>query len=150
MLQFNKSLATNSNAVYPDVPAPVGTTVLLLDFTQSYDKSTTSNVQATLINTVGPSNPWLVFQLTGSSVPAPSGQYNISIYEAIQAATLGTWSTQATLWANTSNTWNGAASYVKGTLLSTERAFISGSNGYSITEYLLPANGGSYTTYNYP
>jgi len=150
MLQFNKSLATNSNAVYPDVPASVGTTVLLLDFTQSYDKSTTSNVQATLINTVGPLNPWLVFQLTGSSVPAPSGQYNVSIYEATPVSNLGTWGAQATLWVNTYNTWNGAASYTKGNLLSTDRAFVSGSNGYNITEYLLPANGGTYTTYNHP
>jgi hypothetical protein len=150
MLQFNKSLATNSNAVYPNVTASVGTTVLLLDFEQAYDKSTTNNVQATMLNTVGPLNEWLVFQITGSNVPAPSGQYNVSIYEATPVVSLGTWGAQATLWVNTANTWNGAASYVKGTLLSTDRAFVSGSNEYTITQYLLPANGGTYTTYNHP
>ena len=150
MLQFNKSLATNSNAVYPNITASIGTTNLLLDFEQAYDKSTISNVQATLLNTVGPLNEWLVFQITGSDVPSPSGQYNVSIYEAIQD-TLFTWSTQATLWANTANTWGGTGgSLIKGPLLSTDRAFVSGSNGYTITQYLLPANGGTYTTYNHP
>jgi hypothetical protein len=150
MLQFNKSLATNSNAVYPNITASVGTTVLLLDFEQAYDKSTTNNVQATLLNTVGPLNEWLVFQITGSDVPAPSGQYNVSIYEGNAATPLLTWGTQATLWTNTTNTWNGSSPIVKGALLSTDRAFVSGSNEYTITQYLLPANGGTYTTYNHP
>ena len=48
------------------------------------------------------------------------------------------------------NTWAGTGAYIKTALLSTERAFISGSNGVSTTTYLLPANGGTYTTYNYP
>ena len=62
MLQLNVSSATNSNAVYPDITASAGTTQILLDFTQSYDYSTKSNVIANLINVPGPTNPWLVFQ----------------------------------------------------------------------------------------
>jgi hypothetical protein len=149
MLQFDRSLGTNSNAVYPNITASVGTTVLLLDFTQSYDSSTTENVQATLLNTVNPLNEWLVFQVTGSSVPTASGQYNVDIYEATGGTLLGTWSTQATLWNATSNTWNGTAAFIKGTLLSTERAYVSGSNEYTITQYLSPTSS-RYYTYNHP
>jgi hypothetical protein len=150
MLQFNHSAPVNSNAVYPNVTASAGTTNVLLDFTQSYDLSTTANVVANMINTTGPLNPWLVFQITGSSAPTASGQYNVDIWEYVQATTLLTWSTQNTLWVNTANTWGGGGAFVKTTLLSTERAFVSGSNEYNITQYLLPVDGGKYTTYNHP
>ena len=149
MLQFDRSLTTNSNAVYPNVTASVGTTVLLLDFTQSYDESTTPNVEATLLNTPRPLNEWLVFQVSGSLVPTASGQYNVALWSATQAASLGTCGTQATIWANTNATWNGVGGYVKNELLSTERAYVSGSNEYTITQYLSPTSS-RYYTYNHP
>jgi hypothetical protein len=150
MLQLNVSSATNSSAVYPDVTATPGISQVLLEFTQSYDFSTKDNVVATLINTPSPTNPWLVFQVTGSTLPTASGQYNVNIWEFTQTSGLGTWGTQATLWVLTNNIWGGGGAYVKTRLLSTDRAFISGSNGVDITTYLLPTNGGTYTTYNYP
>lgn len=150
MLQLNVSSTANSSAVYPDITASAGTTQVLLEFTQSYDYSTKDNVIATLINTPSPTNPWLVFQVSGSTLPTASGQYNVNIWEFVQAGSSSLWSTQATLWNATAITWGGSGTYVKTTLLSTERAFISGSNGVSTTTYLLPANGGTYTTYNYP
>lgn len=146
MLQLNRSQATNTNAVYPNVAATIGTTKVLLEFTQSYDYSTTTNVTASLANVVSLTNPWLVVQLTGSSVPTASGQYDVNIYQFTSG--LGTWGTQATLWGSTALTWN-TGQYIKGTLLSTERAFISGSNGYDITQYLSPTSS-RYYTYNYP
>ena len=150
MLQLNVSSATNSSAVYPDITASAGTTQVALDFTQSYDFSTKANVIATLINTPNPLNNWLVFQVSGSTLPTASGQYNVDIYQFTQATSLGTWQAQATLWNATANFWNGAGgAIVKTTKLSTERAFISGSNGVDTTTYLLPTNGGTYTTYNY-
>jgi hypothetical protein len=150
MLQLNHSQATNTNAVYPDVLAPVGTQQVLLDFTQSINKNITPNIIATLANTVSAANPWLVIQLTGSLVPSASGQYDVNIYTFTQGGTLGTWITQNTLWASTNNTWAGTGTFVKGTLLSTERAYVSGSNEYSITQYPVPVNGAYYYTYNYP
>ena len=150
MLQLNVSSATNSSAVYPDITASAGTTQVALDFTQSYDFSTKANVIATLINVPSATNPWLVFQVTGSTLPTASGQYNVDIYQFTQASALGTWQAQATLWNATANTWNGGGNIIKTTKLSTERAFISGSNGVDTTTYLLPTNGGTYTTYNYP
>jgi hypothetical protein len=171
MLQFNHSVPVNSNAAYPNVTASLGTTNLFLDFTQSYDFSTKRNVFANMINTVSPLNEWLVFQITGSSSPTASGQYNVDIYEAYFQPLL-TWGTQNTIWANTSIIWSSAGGYLKGSYLTSERAWVSGSNGYDITQYLLPVvtepvvyglpsssaviqylspvNGGTYTTYNYP
>lgn len=149
MLQLTVSSTANSSAVYPDVTASLGTTQVLLDFTQSYDYSKKADVIATLINTVSLTNPWLVFQVSGSTLPTASGQYDVNIYAAT-GSNLLTWSTQATLWNATTNTWNGGGGIAKGALLSTERAFISGSNQVSTTTYLSPTDGGTYTTYNYP
>jgi hypothetical protein len=149
MLQLNVSSTTNSSAVYPDVTASLGTTQVLLDFTQSYDYSKKSNVVATLINTPSPTNPWLVFQVSGSTLPTASGQYDVNIWE-FTGVGLGTWGSQNTLWTNTNVEWDGSGGFNKTVLLSTDRAFISGSNGVTTTTYLLPANGGTYTTYNYP
>lgn len=151
MLQLNVASSTNSSAIYPDITASAGTTQIALDFTQSYDFSTKANVIASLINTPSATNPWLVFQVSGSTLPTASGQYNVDIYQFTQGTTLGTWQAQATTYITTANTWNGAGGgIIKTTLLSTERALISGSNGVSTTTYLLPANGGTYTTYNHP
>jgi len=149
MLQLNVSSATNSNAVYPDVSASAGTTQVLLEFTQSYDFSKKDNVIATLINTPGPTNPWLVFQVTGSTLPTASGQYDVKIWQFSQTG-VGVWSSISTTFTATTGQWGGGGGFTKNVLLSTERAFISGSNQVSTTTYLLPTNGGTYTTYNHP
>jgi hypothetical protein len=153
MLQLNVSSTANSSAVYPDVTASLGTTQVLLDFTQSYDFSKKGNVIATLINNPSALNPWLVFQVSGSTLPTASGQYNVDIWQ-FTTSSIGsnTWANQNTIWTSTAITWDfsGSIIYNKTRLLSTDRAFISGSNQVSTTTYLLPSNGGSYTTYNYP
>ena len=151
MLQLYVSSSTNSSAVYPDITASLGTTQVILDFTQSYDYSKKGNVIATLINTVGPTNPWLVFQVSGSTLPTASGQYDVNIWEFDPAASSSViWSAATASWSNMSLTWGGMGSIVKTKLLSTDRAFISGSNSQPTTTYLSPTNGGTYTTYNYP
>ena len=150
MLQLNVSSTTNSSAVYPDVTASLGTTQVLLEFTQSYDYSTKGDVIATLINTPSATNPWLVFQVSGSTLPTASGQYNVNIWEFVQSAALLTWGTQNTLWGSTNDTWAGVGGITKTVLLSTDRAFVSGSNQVSTYTYLSPTDGGTYTTYNYP
>jgi hypothetical protein len=151
MLQLYVSSSTNSSAVYPDATASLGTTQVLLEFTQSYDFSTTPNVVATLINTPSATNPWLVFQLSGSTLPTASGQYNVNIWEF---ATVGSgsviWSMASSSWSATSLKWGGAGGITKTNLLSTERAFVSGSNSQPTYTYLSPLDGGTYTTYNYP
>ena len=150
MLQLTVSQSITTNAVYPTVTATNGITQVLLDFTQSYDFSKKVNVIGTLANVPSATNPWLVIQLSGSVLPTASGQYDVSIFEFTQSGTTLTWSTQNTIWNQTSVTWVGAGAFTKTKFLSTERAFISGSNEHTITQYLLPSNGGTYTTYNQP
>jgi len=150
MLQLNVSSTTNSSAVYPDVTASLGTTQVLLEFTQSYDFSTKGNVIANLINTPSATNPWLVFQVSGSTLPTASGQYNVQIYENTGTGIAYKWSNANMTWDNANYLWSQGNDPIKGILLSTDRAFISGSNSQPTYTYLSPTNGGTYTTYNYP
>jgi hypothetical protein len=152
MLQLNHSQAINTNAVYPDVNATSGTTQVLLEFTQSINKITTSNISASLANAVDGLNPWLVIQLTGSSVPTASGQYDVNIYEftTTPPTDLGIWGQISQQFIQVSGSWGGNSSgIIVGKKLSTERAFISGSDEYSITQYLSPTSSLTYT-YVYP
>jgi hypothetical protein len=150
MLQFSYNQPTNSNAIYPSAAtASANLSTVLLDFSQSYDLSTTSGVVATVLNTTGRSNPWLVFSVTGSSLPTASGQYDVDIWEYGAVQTLGTWITQATKWDATSVKWNGTGGGATRTVkLATERAYVSGSNESTITQYLSPNENGTYYTYN--
>jgi len=153
MLQLNVSSTANSSAVYPDVTASLGTTQVILEFTQSYDYSKKGDVVATLINAPSLTNPWLVFQVSGSTLPTASGQYDVNIWQFTStSSSLGTWATQATQWVLTNILWSGGSgsAFTKTQLLSTERAFVSGSNSQTQYTYLSPTDGGTYTTYNYP
>jgi hypothetical protein len=149
MIQLNYYQPTNTNAVYPDTQAAVGTTSVLLDFSQVYDRSEWNNIVASLANVTSLANPWLVLQLTGSLVPTASGQYDVDIYQYTSVSgSLSTWILQNTQWILTNQLWSGASSIVKGALLSTERAYVSGSNEIPITVYTGSNQNGTYTTYN--
>ena len=147
MLQFNKSLPTNTNAIYLDT-VNTGSGYydsLVAVFSQSYDESNgTFVVTATSIPNQYKS--WLVFQNTGSLVPSPSGQYDVSIYTNLVIP--ATWQTVATAWNAYNEIWDEAGEEQPITLLYSDREFVSGSNEVSITQYLSPNENGTYTTYN--
>ena len=149
MLQFSYSQPTNTNAIYPSgVTASANLSTVLLDFNQPYNKNGLSGSIATVINTTGKANPWVVFQIIGSSVPTASGQYNVDIWEYSAVQTLGTWINQNTIWDATAVKWNGSGGdAVRTVKLSTERAYVSGSDQASIDRYLSPYDG-YYYTYN--
>lgn len=150
MLQFSYNQPTNSNAIYPSpVTASANLANVLLDFTQSYDLSTVLGVEADVLNTTGRGNPWVVFSITGSSAPTASGQYDVNVWEFQATQLLNTWATQATLWADTDIKWIGEGGGIERTrLLSTERAYVSGSNESTITQYASPNENGTYYVYN--
>jgi len=150
MLQLNVSSTANSSAVYPDVTASLGTTQVMLEFTQSYDFSKKAGVIANLINNPSALNPWLVFQVSGSTLPTASGQYDVNIWQFALVGGSSIWIQTSSSFSGNTNKWDGAGINTKTILLSTERAFISGSNQVSTTTYLSPTDGGTYTTYNYP
>lgn len=150
MIQLNYYQDTNTNAIWPDATASIGTTSVLLDFSQVYDRSEWNNIIASLANVTSLANPWLVTQLTGSLVPTASGQYDVYIYQyTTVSGSLSTWILQNTQWISTNQLWSGAGGGItKGALLSTERAYVSGSNEIPITVYTGSNQNGTYTTYN--
>lgn len=148
MLQFNKSQALNTNAIWPDVEitSSVGAQ-LVLEFTQSYDNSVTA-AEGNVINNPGVNGQqYIVVQLTGSKVPSPSGQYEVNVYEGdlVEA----TWVETAQLWSAINTKWSSDDPVViKTKFLTNERAYVSGSNEQNITQYVSSNEDGTYTTYN--
>lgn len=147
MLQFNKSEATNKNAVYLDT-VNTGSGYyddLVAVYSQSFDNSN-GTFQVTATSLPSAYRSWLVFTNSGSVVPTPSGQYDVSIH--INDFADAVWGTLSTLWTNEPDTWGAVGENVPGTLLYSDRAFVSGSNESSIKQYLSPDENGTYTTYN--
>ena len=93
---------------------------------------------------------WLIIQNPGSVVPTPSGQYDVKIYTAGEVTTPAIWGTHPKQWGLETDVWSDVGDDIV-TLLDviySDRAFISGSNETSITQYLSPNENGTYTTYN--
>ena len=147
MLQFNKSLATNTNAMYLDT-VNTGSgyyDTLAFVYSQSYDNSNgTFNVSVT--STPNQYNHWIVVQNTGSLVPSYTGQYDFGLWKVELAPAI--WQSVATAWDSYDEIWDAAGDDVLDTLLYSDRAFVSGSNNSSITEYVSSNENGTYTTYN--
>ena len=147
MLQFNKSQITNTNAVWPDVDitSSIGLQVVL-EFTQSYDESVTLT-EADIINNPGINGQqYIIFQISGSNVPTPSGQYTVNVWEGDIQPFI--WGQVAITWGDIQAKWNDTEAVSKTKLLSTERAYVSGSNEQTIIQYVSPDENGTYTTYN--
>jgi len=147
MLQFDKSLATNTNAVYLDT-VNTGSGYygnLVMVYSQSYDNSNGVFVLDT-ISAPTAYNSWLLVQNSGSSVPSPSGQYDVGIYtrEFVGAV----WGTEPSAWGTFEEIWSTAGDDLPVTLLYSDRAFVSGSNESDITQYVSPDENGTYITYN--
>lgn len=147
MLQFNKSETTNKNAIYLDT-VNTGSGYydsLVAIFSQSYDESNGTFV-VTATSVPNQYRSWLVIENDGALVPSPSGQYEVEIYtnELIPA----TWQTVATAWNSYNEIWDTAGEDGPVDLIYSDRAFVSGSNEVSITQYLSPNENGTYTTYN--
>ena len=147
MLQFNKSEATNKNAIYLE-SVNTGSGYyddLVAVFSQSYDESNgTFTVTATSVPNQYRS--WLVIENDGALVPTPSGQYEVGIWtnQLIPAI----WNQTAEAWNSFNEIWDTAGEEGPVDLIYSDRAYISGSNEASITQYLSPNENGTYTTYN--
>lgn len=150
MLQFNKSEATNTNAVWIDT---VNTSSgyynnLKVVYSQSYDESN-GTFAITVVSAPNQYRNWLVISNTGSVVPTPSGQYDISIYTIAAGGGGNTWATAFGTFAGTDQTWAG---FTGGEVLVdniySDRAYVSGSNEQEITQYVSSNENGTYITYN--
>lgn len=146
MLQFNKSETTNTLAVYLDPNYTGSYDELILDFTQSYDMSTTV-VEGTPLSTTNIYRNWLTFTVSGSTLPSASGQYDVSLYEGTKEENLR-WDDAGFAWNVADVIWEEGSILQRRTFLYSDRAMVSGSNESSITTYISSNENGTYTTYN--
>jgi len=146
MLQFNYSETTNTLEVYLDPNYTGSYDELILDFTQSYDMSTTV-VEGTPLSTTNQYRNWLTFTVSGSTLPTPSGQYDVKLYEGTKEEELK-WNDAGFTWNLADITWDQGSVLLRRTFLYEDRAYVSGSNESSITQYVSPDENGTYTTYN--
>ena len=147
MIQFNKSLGTNTNAAYLET-VNTGSGYydsLIVIYSQSYDNSNGTFILDTVSAPTQYKN-WLVFSNTGSLVPDYTGQYDVDIYTNTFA--LAIWNQVAQPWNAYNEIWNNAGDEQPVDLLYSDRAWISGSNNVDITTYVSPNENGTYITYN--
>ena len=142
MIQLNKSAEDQLVAFYPDVEVSASVDTLYFDYVQDYDQSSGS-FEAALLS----KKQWLVASVSGSDVPANTGQYTLSIYELLQG-TSQFWDTSIEVFDLSTTVWNEGTANLPGQLLAVERSYVSGSNGSSLTTYYSPNENGGYITYN--
>jgi len=151
MLQFNKSLATNNNALYLDT-VNTGSgyyNTLKVAYSQSYDQSSgIFDITATSVPNAYTS--WLLIENDGADVPSYTGQYDVEIYTAGEVTVEATWIEASKTWTNETDQWNSVGDEIITLfdLLYSDRAWISGSNNVNLTSYVSPNENGTYTTYN--
>jgi len=147
MLQFDKSLTSNTNAVWIQTPITSSGYYdsLSIAFSQSFDNSN-GTFRLTTVSSPNQYRNWLVISNSGSLVPSPSGQYDVQIYTFTFIPAV--WNQVAQAWNAFDEIWNDAGDEGLGELVYSDRAFVSGSNETAITEYLSPNENGTYTTYN--
>lgn len=148
MLQFNKSEATNTNAVWIET---VNTSSgyyddLILVYSQSYDQSNGTIADVTIVSAPTQYRNWLVFSISGSDAPSPSGQYDFGIWTETSANAV--WNQIATPWNSFDEVWSTATYRQPTDLLYLDRAYVSGSNEQDITQYVSSNENGTYITYN--
>ena len=142
MIQLKKSQDTNTFAFYPDVEVDSSINDLSLEYVQDLDKSS-----GTFFGIITSKKNWVVGQVSGSDLPAPSGQYTLTLKETRPEAPLK-WSEAYFQWQAADITWSDAKGRLPGQILAVERAYIEGSNEAEFTTYSSPNETGTYTTYN--
>jgi len=141
MLRLNKSNDTQTLAIHLDTTASIDT--LVLSYSQSYDLSN-GNIEYFVDNVKG---QYYIGTISGSQMPAYSGQYDISVYSGSFEDAI--WSEVAVAFGAYEEKWSSAGIFnPAGDVLRTIRAWVSGSNESSFKDYLSPNQLGTYTTYN--
>lgn len=144
MIQLDKSRANQSVVFWPSEATPFsGSSQVNFVWTQDYNQQSGS-----FLGTITSRKSWIVVNVEGSDVPAPSGLYTIDIRDTDGALEDLIWNLADLNWNDADTDWDVAQSGTGlGTLLTTERASISGSNEVSLTTYVSPNENAKYTTY---
>lgn len=147
MLQFNKSEATNTNAVWID-SVNTGSGYydsLVFVYSQSLDNSN-GLLDVDTISAPNSTRNWLIIRNSGSAVPTPSGQYDFKLYLKEEIAAI--WNQVAVAWDSYDEVWSTAGDSLPTTLLYEDRAYVSGSNEPSFVSYVSSNEDGAYKTFN--
>lgn len=146
-LQYASS-GTQTIAVWPDVtsslagsPSASFDMVLVNDYGQ---QSTT--VDLTLQNTPTSVTPRLVFSLNRSQLPSYTGNYTITIREGLGAGLI--WGQTNITWGNIQAKWSDRNYEPILTVLEVDRAWVSGSDVPSFSQYTSPDETGAYNIYH--
>lgn len=147
-LQYAPS-GSQTIAVWPDTEASSVTNSFRMVLSSDYSKASTT-VDLTLQNTPTRVIPRLVFSLNKSELPSYTGNYTITIQEApatevknfIWGQTDSSWSGIQARWSD--QTYTGAGTYVD---IDEDRAWVSGSDVPSFTQYTSPDETGAYSIY---
>lgn len=141
MLKLNKSNPTQTLAIHLNTTASID--ALVLSYSQSYDLSN-GNIEYFVDSIKG---QYYIGTISGSQIPANSGQYDISVYSGSFEDAV--WSEVAIAFGAYEEKWSSAGIFnPAGDVLRTMRAWVSGSNDSSFTDYVSPNELGTYTTYN--
>lgn len=143
MIQLDKS-RNQSVVFWPSEASPSGSsTQVTFVYTQDYNQQTGS-----FTGQIVSRKSWIVATVSGSDLPSPTGLYTLQIRDTSGALEDLVWNTADLNWEAADTEWNVAQSGTGlGALLTTERAFISGSNEVSLTTYVSPNENARYTTY---
>jgi len=135
-------------AVWPDVtsslagnPSASFDMVLVNDLGQ---QSTT--VDLTLQNTPTSVTPRLVFSLNKTQLPSYTGNYTITIREGLQEDLI--WGQVDINWGEIQAKWSDSTFIGTYTSLDEDRAWVSGSDVPSFTQYTSPDETGAYNIYH--
>lgn len=116
-----------------------------LDYVQDYDQSSGS-LTLTLQNTPNRVDPRLQFRLDRSTLPTYTGNYTITVREAL--VDRRKWGTTNVKFGEASWTWSDVSASADFRTLDTDRAWISGSDVPSFTQYTSSYENGQYITYH--
>ena len=114
MLKLNKSQSTNTVAIYPEATVSSSVDTLRFNYSQDYDRATGS-----FDGTITSRKQWVVASVSGSVVPANTGQYTLSIYELIEGASQ-IWNLSTEVFSTSTVVWNEGSGTSLEQLLATE------------------------------
>jgi len=145
MLNLRTNQAVNTFVIYPDTGSTfVSSSGFELEFTHDYNQ-VSSSVEISPISRPNRVTNQIVFQVSGSVLPIYSGQYTAVLKEGTKIRPV--WGTTKVKFGDLHIRWT--ENIISGSVaLSTERAYIEGTDITTFTTYESPNEIGSYITYN--
>lgn len=146
MIRFRATSSLDTNTLWYDGGTYTGN-IIALNFTSSYSLAT-ERVFASVTSVKYEGNgSWIIFETNGDLLPDESGQYDLNVFNAIASGS-AKWGTIQTKYSAETATWGDAEQRTVGsTLLTSDRAFVSGSD-YDETNTYNYQNNPVYQVYN--